>query len=304
MPGARVVGWAWTLLRRYPVIPVAVLLIVLVIPALFADLIAPHDPIDGNLRARLLPPAWTDGGDWSYPLGSDRQGRDILSRMIFGARTAALVSLAALAVGGIIGSVLGLVAGYFGSWWDHVIMRLVDINLSLPLILLALVLVVLFEPGTATTVAVVALLLWSRYARQVRAEVLTLNSESDQRALDRWRRGQHAATGHVPAGAAGVAPQPGPQPGPGINVYALYEDTIGPITPQVAAALAEAEGLYPAAWIEDAFREAAELNKRSWRYIQRILERWDDEGREDDDAPSERRAGWRSASQFDHLIRR
>ena len=174
VPGARVVGWAWTILRRYPVIPVAVLLIVLVIPALFAELIAPHDPIDGNLRARLLPPAWTDGGDWSYPLGSDRQGRDILSRMIFGARTAALVSLAALAVGGIIGSVLGLVAGYFGSWWDHVIMRLVDINLSLPLILLALVLVVLFEPGTATTVAVVALLLWSRYARQVRAEVLTL----------------------------------------------------------------------------------------------------------------------------------
>ena len=174
VPGARAVGRVWYFLRRYPVIPVAVLLIVLVIPALFAELIAPHDPIDGNLRARLLPPAWTDGGDWSYPLGSDRQGRDILSRMIFGARTAALVSLAALAVGGIVGSVLGLVAGYFGSWWDHVIMRLVDINLSLPLILLALVLVVLFEPGTATTVAVVALLLWSRYARQVRAEVLTL----------------------------------------------------------------------------------------------------------------------------------
>lgn len=174
VPGARAAGRVWSFLRRYPVIPIAVLLIVLVIPALFAELIAPHDPIDGNLRARLLPPAWTDGGDWSYPLGSDRQGRDILSRMIYGARTAALVSLAALAVGGTIGSLLGLVAGYFGSWWDHVIMRLVDINLSLPLILLALVLVVLFEPGTATTVAVVALLLWSRYARQVRAEVLTL----------------------------------------------------------------------------------------------------------------------------------
>ncbi len=174
IPGARAVGLVWAFLRRYPVIPVSVLLIVLVIPALFAELIAPHDPIDGNLRARLLPPAWTDGGDWSYPLGSDRQGRDILSRMIFGARTAALVSLAALAVGATIGSLLGLVAGYLGSWWDHIIMRLVDINLSLPLILLALVLVVLFEPGTATTVAVVALLLWSRYARQVRAEVLTL----------------------------------------------------------------------------------------------------------------------------------
>ena len=142
------------------------------------------------------------------------------------------------------------------------------------------------------------------------AEVLTLNSESDARALDRWRRGQLAATGQVPIGTAragtgaAVAPQPGPQAGAEINVYALYEATVGPITPQIADALAEAEGLYPPAWIEDAFREAAELNKRSWRYIQRILERWDDEGRDDDDAPSERRAGWRSASQFDHLIRR
>ena len=143
-----------------------------------------------------------------------------------------------------------------------------------------------------------------------RAEVLTLNSESDARALDRWRRGQLAATGQIPIGTAligtggAVAPQPGPQAGAEINVYALYESTVGPITPQIADALAEAEGLYPPAWIEDAFREAAELNKRSWRYIQRILERWDDEGRDDDDAPSERRAGWRSASQFDHLIRR
>ena len=165
---------AWTALRRYPVVPIGILLVALVIPALFAEIIAPHDPIDGELRSRLLPPAWTDGGDWSHPLGTDRLGRDILSRMIHGARTAALVSLAALAVGGAVGSSLGLLAGYFGGWWDHVIMRLVDISLSLPLILLALVLVVLFEPGTATTVGVVALLLWSRYARQVRAEALTL----------------------------------------------------------------------------------------------------------------------------------
>ena len=173
-PTAGALRRVWTLLRRYPIVPVGVLLIVLVIPAVFAEVAAPHDPIDGDLRARLLPPAWTDGGEWSHPLGTDRLGRDILSRMIHGARTAALVSLAALAVGGTIGSLLGLLAGYFGGWWDHVIMRLVDINLSLPLILLALVLVVLFEPGTATTVAVVALLLWSRYARQVRAEALTL----------------------------------------------------------------------------------------------------------------------------------
>ena len=165
---------AWSFSRRYPVLPVAILLLVLVIPALFADVIAPHDPIQGNLRARLLPPAWTDGGDWSHVLGTDTQGRDILSRMIFGARISAQVSLTALLIGGSIGSVLGLVAGYYGGWTDHVIMRLVDIMLSMPLILLALVLVVLFEPGVTTTILVVAILLWSRYARQIRAEVLTL----------------------------------------------------------------------------------------------------------------------------------
>ena len=174
VPGARALGKTWTFMRRYPVVPVAVLLVVLVIPALFAEILAPHDPIDGDLANRLLPPAWTDGGEWGHPLGTDRQGRDIFSRMVFGARTAALVSLAALAVGGTAGTLLGLVAGYYGRWWDHVIMRLVDVNLSLPLVLLALVLVVLFGPGAATTVAVVTLLLWSRYARQVRAEVLSL----------------------------------------------------------------------------------------------------------------------------------
>lgn len=140
-------------------------------------------------------------------------------------------------------------------------------------------------------------------------EVLTLNSESDRRALERWQRGQLAAPAFAaPRSTATVPPQPGPLPQDtktGTNIYALYELTIGPITPQIADGLAEAEGLYPLAWIEEAFREAAELNKRSWRYVQRILERWQDEGRDDnDDAPSERRARWRSASQFDHLIRR
>jgi peptide/nickel transport system permease protein len=165
---------AWSFTRRYPVVPVSILIIVLIIPAIFADIIAPHDPNAGNLRARLLPPAWLDGGDWSFPLGTDTQGRDILSRIIFGARITAQVSLAALFVGGTIGSILGLIAGYIGGWADHIIMRIVDISLSMPLILLALTLVVLFQPGTGTTIAVVALLLWSRYARQIRAEVLTL----------------------------------------------------------------------------------------------------------------------------------
>lgn len=149
-------------------------MIVLVIPAIFANLIAPHDPIQTELRARLLPPFWVDGGSFDHPLGTDRLGRDILSRMIYGARISAGVSLSALLIGGTLGTTLGLAAGYFGGWVDHLIMRVVDMMLSMPLILLALVMVVLFEPGISTTIVVVALLLWARYARQIRAEVLTI----------------------------------------------------------------------------------------------------------------------------------
>ena len=135
-------------------------------------------------------------------------------------------------------------------------------------------------------------------------EVLTLNSDSDRRSLDRWQRGQLGAAPFAASSPNPVPPTPGPASASEINIYALYEDTIGLITPQIAGDLAEAEGLYPVQWIDDAFREAAELNKRSWRYIQRILERWQDEGRDDDDATPERHSRWRSPSQFDHLIRR
>lgn len=138
-------------------------------------------------------------------------------------------------------------------------------------------------------------------------EVLTLNSESDRRSLERWQRGQLAAApfnAPTPSQPNPVPPQPRPGgAGSDVNVYTLYESTVGPITPQIADDLAEAEGLYPAQWIADAFREAAELNKRSWRYIQRILERWHDEGRDDDDATPQR-SRWRPPSQFDHLIKR
>jgi len=169
----RIARW-WSFTRRYPVIPVSILMIVLVIPAIFADLIAPHDPIQTDIRTRLLPPFWVDGGTFDHLLGTDRLGRDIFSRMIFGARISAGVSLAALAIGGTLGTTLGRVAGDFGGGVDHLVMRVVDMMLSMPLILLALVMVVLFEPGITTTILVVALLLWARYARQIRAEVLTI----------------------------------------------------------------------------------------------------------------------------------
>jgi peptide/nickel transport system permease protein len=167
-------GRAWRTLRRLPIVSLAVLTVVLVIPALFAEVIAPHDPIEGQLTARLKPPFWMEGGSTEHLLGTDKQGRDILSRIIYGARISLGVSLSAVVLGGTVGTVLGLMAGYFGSWVDHGIMYLVDVFLSLPLILMALVLVAVFGPSFSTSIAVVSLLLWSRYARQVRGETLSM----------------------------------------------------------------------------------------------------------------------------------
>lgn len=155
-------------------VPLVVLFCVLILPALFAPLLAPHDPLQGHLAKRLKPPAWLNGGSWEHPLGTDPLGRDILSRMIYGARVSLSVSLVAILVGGCVGTTLGLVSGYFGGWTDALIMRLVDIAFSLPTILLALVLAVVIGPSFGTVITIVAFLLWARYARQVRAEVLSV----------------------------------------------------------------------------------------------------------------------------------
>jgi peptide/nickel transport system permease protein len=158
--------------RRYPVVPLALLVCLLVLPAALAPQIAPYDPLRGSLAKRLKPPVWMDGGTSEHLLGTDKLGRDILSRMIHGARVSLAVSLIAIVVGGIIGVALGLVSGYFGGKTDALLMRLVDISLSLPTILLALVLVAAVGPSFGTVITVLVVLLWARYARLVRGETL------------------------------------------------------------------------------------------------------------------------------------
>ena len=185
IPGVSAVsqGLAWT--RRYPLLPLAVLLLVLVLPAIFADQIELHDPEIGNLNDRLLPPFWVgerivqgevvrEAGSMKFPLGTDKLGRDNFSRMVHGARISLTVALLAIALGGVVGTALGLMAGYFGGKTDAVIMRIVDIKLAFPSILLALVLVAAFKPHLVTVVAVIAILLWARYARLVRGEALAI----------------------------------------------------------------------------------------------------------------------------------
>ena len=168
-------GITWA--RRYPLLSLAVLLFVLVTPAVFADQVAPHDPFKGNILERLQPPAWLEGGTWSHPLGTDKLGRDMLSRIIYGARISLTIAAVSIICGGLVGTTLGLIAGYWGGLWDHVIMRLVDIKISIPSILLALILAAALGPSFFTVIIVVALTLWTRYARLVRGEVLSLRHQ-------------------------------------------------------------------------------------------------------------------------------
>ena len=187
LPRVAKVWRLWGAARRYPLIPITIMLIVLVIPAIFANLIAPHSPTIGSLSNRLAPPVWVDGegegvfakpgGTWTHPLGTDKQGRDILTRIIYGARVSLMVAVISIILAGVTGTILGLTAGYFGGNVDHLIMRLVDIALSIPAILLALVLAVALGPSFQTVIIVIVSIFWSRYARLVRGEALRLKSQ-------------------------------------------------------------------------------------------------------------------------------
>ena len=171
---ARIARQAWQL-RRWPLIPMFILA-VFIFTGIFAPLIAPHDPERGGLRERNLPPAWEEGGTSKFLLGTDHLGRDMLSRVIFGARISLVVAAVTLVVGMGIGVASGLAAGWYGGWIDELLMRVVDIKLAIPTILLALVLVLALGQSFMIIVAVLAIAVWPRFARNVRGEVLQLKT--------------------------------------------------------------------------------------------------------------------------------
>jgi len=142
--------------------------------AIFAPLLAPYSPIDQTLRDKLLPPIWFEGGSAKYILGTDAFGRDILSRLIYGARVSLIVAALALTIGGGIGLVIGIMAGYIGGVLENILMRLVDAAFTFPAILFALLLSVTIGQGLGTLVIAISLLLWASFARIIRGEVLVL----------------------------------------------------------------------------------------------------------------------------------
>lgn len=158
-------------LRRYPLISMIIIFVVLVLPAFFAETLAPHNPFSGSLSMRLQPPSFL-GGPSEHIFGTDAQGRDVLSRVIYGARVSAIVAATGIFIGGLIGVTLGLVAGYFRGWADAIISRMAEITLSVPIILVAIVLATAVGASFTSVIVIVALYLWSVYARQTRAETL------------------------------------------------------------------------------------------------------------------------------------
>lgn len=163
----------WDNVRRLPLIPLSVIGLFVFI-SIFGEWLAPLPYNEQSLRLRFLPPAWLDGGNIHYLLGTDNLGRDVLSRIIVGAQASFIVALSALAFGSVMGSLIGLASGYFGGRLDIVLMRTADGMMSFPLVLAALLLVAVVGPGVSTVVIATSLILWARFARLIRSEVLSV----------------------------------------------------------------------------------------------------------------------------------
>jgi len=174
-----------------PVFPILIL-VVLVFTALFAEFIAPHNPEVGSLSQRFKPPAWVAGGSAEHWLGTDHIGRDVLSRLIFGTRVSMIVGFTAVIFAGVIGTALGILSGFFGGWVDQVIMRITDAWLALPALTFAIFLAAIVGPSEWNIVIILGAVYWTRYARVIRGEVLSLKERDFVRlaivaGCSRWK---------------------------------------------------------------------------------------------------------------------
>ena len=169
------VPWRFAALRLdgFPWIA-ATIIGVIAFVAVFANVLAPYNPEIGVLGDRFRPPAWQAGGSEAHLLGTDHVGRDVLSRLLFGARVSMVVGFTAVIVAGLIGTTLGILSGYLGGWVDQVIMRVTDTWLALPALTFAIFLAAVVGPSEWNIVIILASVYWTRYARVIRGEVLSL----------------------------------------------------------------------------------------------------------------------------------
>ncbi|MDA1228781.1 MAG: ABC transporter permease [Chloroflexi bacterium] len=175
-PVVRQLRFAWSFTRRWPMLPMLVLAI-LIISGIFAPVLATHDPYAGGIRERHVAPAFFEDGTTEHLLGTDHAGRDVFSRMLFGARISLVVGAIALTFGFLIGTTMGIVSGYVGGWVDEVISRIVDIWQALPFLMVALVCVLLFGQSLELLLVLMALLAWNPFVRVVRSQTLSIKNE-------------------------------------------------------------------------------------------------------------------------------
>jgi peptide/nickel transport system permease protein len=160
-------------LKKFPLAGGTVL-ILLFLAAIFASSISPRSPAEQDLAKTLVPPFWEEEGSFAHPLGTDNLGRDVLSRLLHGSRVSLLVGFCAVFLSCLFGVWLGLLSGFFGGWWDSLMMRLTDVQLSMPYILMAIAIIGALGPSTTNLIIVLAICNWASYARVIRGEVLSV----------------------------------------------------------------------------------------------------------------------------------
>ena len=154
-----------------------IMVLLVIISGVFAPYLAPYDPIAQDVEKRLLPPVGQAGADSRYFLGTDHLGRDIVSRLIYGSRISLVVSISAVAFSGVLGTLIGLLSGFYGGKVDSIFMRLADVQLAFPFILLAIAIIAVLGPNLQNIIIVMGITGWVIYARVVRAEVLSLREK-------------------------------------------------------------------------------------------------------------------------------
>jgi len=161
-------------LTQQPIALIGGLVVLLfILAAIFAEPITVHDPELGNLRQRLLPPAWQEGGQLEYPLGTDMQGRDLLTRIIFGARISLLVGFLTVAISVGVGGILGALAGYYRGWLDTVLSRFADLLMAFPFLIFAIAMMAFIGPGFGNLILALTFKGWVEFFRLVRGEIMS-----------------------------------------------------------------------------------------------------------------------------------